>query len=271
MARLLHANPSVNSTVTDEPFADCVAASHGQMAVQPAAFTNNTEQLNNLPKDKGGFLNNLPFEAPLTIAYVATFQLGNCMIYVSPQVACLGFSPEAWLGDPGLRMKQVHKEDLERVEKALRDALSASEKFSCCYRLYDSAGNVRWFHDEASVVCDESGAPLAIMGAMRDITEIKMMEIELDEHRYYLEQKVEQRTEQLARRITLLESCNAALSSKLAQARSDIAELNKMLAIVLPDTGSNDCPRQLSVISDSAQKRSESGAKESWIGCAVTA
>ncbi|OGT15918.1 MAG: hypothetical protein A3J49_01945 [Gallionellales bacterium RIFCSPHIGHO2_02_FULL_57_16] len=63
-----------------------------------------------------------------------------------------------------------------------------------------------------------------------DAFAIKRLESELNEHRYYLEQKVEQRTEQLIRRITLLESCNATLCNKLAQAKRDVAALHKQLA-----------------------------------------
>ena len=53
----------------------------------------------------------------------------------------------------------------------------------------------------------------------------KMLEDELNEHRYYLERKVEQRTEELSKRIKLLESCNTALCDKLAQAKKEISSL----------------------------------------------
>lgn len=58
---------------------------------------------------------------------------------------------------------------------------------------------------------------------------MQVLEAELHEHRYYLEQKVAQRTEQLSRRITLLETCNATLAGKLAEAKKDIAMLRKQL------------------------------------------
>jgi uncharacterized coiled-coil protein SlyX len=70
---------------------------------------------------------------------------------------------------------------------------------------------------------------------------VKMLEAELQEHRYYLEQKVEQRTVQLARRITLLESCNATLADKLAQARREISVLHKQLANCVSELKSDEC------------------------------
>ncbi|MBK9161562.1 MAG: hypothetical protein IPM27_08355 [Nitrosomonadales bacterium] len=48
------------------------------------------------------------------------------------------------------------------------------------------------------------------------------MKSELNEHRYYLERKVSKRTEQLLKRIALLESCNAALGDRLAAAQKKL-------------------------------------------------
>ena len=57
----------------------------------------------------------------------------------------------------------------------------------------------------------------------------KRLETELNEHRSYLEREVEQRTEQLVKRIELLESCNTTLCDKLAQAKRTIAALQKQM------------------------------------------
>lgn len=53
------------------------------------------------------------------------------------------------------------------------------------------------------------------------------MRAELHEHRYYLEQKVEQRTEHLLKRIASLEACNATLCDKLAAAQQELAMLRQ--------------------------------------------
>lgn len=52
---------------------------------------------------------------------------------------------------------------------------------------------------------------------MCDDNEKKVMEEELEELRRHLERRVAQKTEQLERRITCLEACNAALCDKLEQ------------------------------------------------------
>lgn len=95
---------------------------------------------------------------------------------------------------------------------------------------------------------------------------MKKLEAELNEHRYYLERKVEQRTEQLMKRITLLESCNASLCNKLAQTKRDIAALHKQLDSSLPDTKSRDFPGQLIVIGDGARIQAEPDTRMAGLG-----
>ncbi|MFZ2302965.1 MAG: PAS domain-containing protein [Gallionella sp.] len=169
----------------------------------------------------------VPLEHPLVITYVSSCQQDNCMIYVSPQIARLGFNQEAWLGKTDLRLKHVHEGDYARLAEAIQRSRSTGERFNCHYRLHDSNGKTRWYHDEAEAVCNESGMPLFIRGAMLDITDKKEMEAELNQHRYCLERHVESRTGQLMKRISLLESCNAALGDKLALARMELSALKR--------------------------------------------
>ena len=78
--------------------------------------------------------------------------------------------------------------------------------------------------------------------------QLKKMRSELHEHRYYLEQNVDQRTEYLTRRIEVLEACNAALCSKLASSQkspvsrtsryADSADSTSKIRLVNARTGS---------------------------------
>jgi len=79
------------------------------------------------------------------------------------------------------------------------------------------------------------------LGTLRDVTEMKVMEAELNDHRYYLERKVEQRTEQLVKRIALLEFCNTTLCDKLSQAQKEIVALRRMLAATQQNPVPIDC------------------------------
>lgn len=182
----------------------------------------------------GGYAGILPIEHPAAISYISSCGPDHHLIYVSPQLSRLGFMPEEMLGKPDLRLKQVHEEDYGHFEQALRESCNAAAAFSCQYRIYDNQSKVRWFHDEASVVCDEAGNPLFIKGVMLDITDKKRMEIELVDHRYCLERNVEQRTALLLKRNSLLESCNASLGDQLSQARLEIAALKQQLELLTP-------------------------------------
>ena len=141
------------------------------------------------------------------------------MVYVSSQIANLGFTQETWLGKTDLRQELVHEGDRELVDKALRHSLNTGEKFNCRYRLYDSDRKIRWFHDEASIVCNDLGVPVFIKGVMLDITDQKNMEDELKQYRYQLDQHVERNTARLMKRIAVLEFCNSVLSRKLKSSR----------------------------------------------------
>lgn len=189
--------------------------------------------------DVSSFASILPVEHQSAISYISSCQPDRRLIYVSPQISKLGFIPEDLLDKPDLRLQQVHEEDLGRFEQALLHSCNAAERFSCHYRLYDKSGKVRWFHDEASVVCDESGTPLFIKGVMLDITDKKHMEAELVSHRYYFERNVEQRTEQLMKRIALLESCNASLCDQLSRARMEIAAQGQQLNLLESEASEN--------------------------------
>lgn len=271
MTQVLQVVPSVKSIGANETEADTRVASNGQFPTQPNALAEYTARVKAASSEEDSLLDGLPIEHPLTIAYVSSCQPDNHMIYVSPQIESLGFTAESWLGGPNLRLQHIHKEDVEQVEKAMWHSFRTAAKLSCIYRLHDSAGDIHWFQDEASVMCDESGNPLFLMGAMRDITEMKTMEAELNEHRYYLERKVEQRTEQLVTRITLLESCNATLCNKLAQARGEIAALHKQLAGALSGLDPSDCLEQITCINDGLMQRIESDIRDGWLSRVASA
>lgn len=202
----------------------------GAGAILPArqdAFEESAPYKEKVFLGEGGSAGILPPEYSLVMAYISSCRQGDRMIYVNPQIAHLGFAMEAWLGKTDLRLQQAHEDDFERIAQAIQHSCSTGEKFNCCYRLYDSNRKIHWFHDEASMTCDESGIPLFASGVMLDITGKKEMEAELDDHRHFLEQHVEMRTRQLIKRMKLLESCNATLSGKLMLAQTELATLKQ--------------------------------------------
>lgn len=93
--------------------------------------------------------------------------------------------------------------------------------------------------------------------------DIKKMQAELDEHRYHLERKVEQRTEYLLKHIALLESCNATLCDKLALAQKELAASGQQTVSTFPrkDEVQKKPSMQLSGINNQAIKLIEFSAQ----------
>ena len=182
-----------------------------------------------------------------SITYTMALGEEGKMTFISPQIEQLGFPVTDWLETLEFRSERMHPDDREHVEKAFAHSRETGEPFRCDYRLFTNDNKVRWFHDEASVVCDWEGKSSYLQGVMLDITENKAMEEELAEHRYRMEQNVLRRTELMERRINVLESANARLcsmlneyESRLRHAKSThLPELLKSLvedAVIVADT-----------------------------------
>jgi diguanylate cyclase (GGDEF)-like protein/PAS domain S-box-containing protein len=133
------------------------------------------------------------------ITYVAALDEPGSILYVSPQIKTLGYSPEEWLAAPETHLKQVHAEDRVRVLDELAKSRATGKPLRCEYRLVARNGSVSWLRDEASVVRDAAGQPLFLQGILIDITQSKKAEEELREHRYRLEELVTKRTAALSR------------------------------------------------------------------------
>ena len=149
------------------------------------------------------------------ITYTTALDEPGKLLYISPQIRQLGFSPEEWLADPEGLLKQIYPEDQTLVRAELVRCYESGEPLRCEYRLFTRAGEVRWFLNEASLVHHESGEPLFLQGVLVDITKDKEVEEELHLHRRRLEELVVNRTMQFEKQTEILESVNANLASKL--------------------------------------------------------
>jgi diguanylate cyclase (GGDEF)-like protein/PAS domain S-box-containing protein len=151
------------------------------------------------------------------IAYVASLDQPRTLLYISPQLVKLGFSPEEWLAEPQQYAQYLHADDRAHASDAFAQAIAAQAPLRCEYRLIARNGEARWFLDEASLVRDASGAPLFLQGILVDITEDKLLQTELEQHRRRLEDLVAKRTVLLDKRTQLLEQANAKLADDLTE------------------------------------------------------
>jgi diguanylate cyclase (GGDEF)-like protein/PAS domain S-box-containing protein len=100
--------------------------------------------------------------------------------YVSP--ACreiLGFEQSELLGKKPVDM--AHPEDAERVLQSYRDLIASRGQVTTSNRIRHRDGHWVWIEVHKRALFDaESGAPLGILGAMRDISKRKEVEAELE-------------------------------------------------------------------------------------------
>lgn len=143
------------------------------------------------------------------IAFTAALDVPGKLLYVSPQIQRLGFSPDEWLANPDGLLNRVHPEDLARVHAAYAHSYESGEPLRCEYRLLTRDGTPRWFLDEARMVHDAAGVPLCLQGVLIDITEDKLREAELEYHRRHLEELVAERTAQIATQVEMLRASEA--------------------------------------------------------------
>lgn len=154
------------------------------------------------------------------IVYIATLDGTNRFLYVSSRIKTLGFPSDEWLNDPDILLARTYAEDRRHMLDERARSRATGAPLRCEYRLLSRDGSVLWFRDEASVVRDESGRSLFLQGILVDITESKLAEAELRQHRYRLEELVAKRTDELAR-------LNEELRRDIAQRKLIETELTK--------------------------------------------
>ena len=112
------------------------------------------------------------------VTYIATLDRKQ-MLFVSPQVhEILGYSQEDFLANQEIWMQQIHPDDLERVQAAVRQSVEGEVPFHAEYRVRTKKGSYLWIKDAADVV-RESGAQLYLQGVLYDIHERKEYEKEM--------------------------------------------------------------------------------------------
>ncbi|MDP3287849.1 MAG: PAS domain-containing protein, partial [Methyloversatilis sp.] len=101
------------------------------------------------------------------------------LVYLNPAaVNIYGVPAEAFLDGRIDWLDMVHPDDRERMRHSLKD-VSKVGSLASEYRIVRPDGEVRWIHDRARVVCNESGARVRVDGIARDVTEHKFSEAKL--------------------------------------------------------------------------------------------
>lgn len=145
-------------------------------------------------------------------------------LYVSPSCERItGHAREEFIQDPGLYSRIIHPDDRERVVTHLREGRFGRQLCELEFRIVRRDGKERWIGHACQPVLDANGQSLGRRASDRDITERKRAEEALQQLNTELEQRVEERTEELAEANKALRQLSIRLLSAHEEERKRIA------------------------------------------------
>jgi PAS domain S-box-containing protein len=131
------------------------------------------------------------------VIYRLNVQTGSYEYVSLSAQAVTGFSPEELMAQPaGAATAMIHPDDLTVMRAALA-CLEETGQAEAEYRQRVKNGGYRWLSNRMSLTRDSNGHPLYRDGNIRDITEKKQHELEINRAKDDLDQRVRERTEQL--------------------------------------------------------------------------
>ncbi|MGZ8385029.1 MAG: PAS domain-containing sensor histidine kinase [Nitrospira sp.] len=107
----------------------------------------------------------------------------------------------------------VHPEDADRVHQATCRHLETGEPYDIEVRVRMKDGRYRWFRDQGQAQWDSTGRPVRMVGSISDVTERRNAEEAIRKAHAELEQRVDERTAELAQ-------ANRSLKDEIAERKS---------------------------------------------------
>ena len=127
-----------------------------------------------------------------------------------------GVDPESFFASYEAFLEAVHPDDRDRVNAAYNASLLNRKPYEIEHRLLLPDGTIKWVRERCETVFSKDGAPLQSIGTVHDITERKLIEIELQTYRDLLEDMVDERSRDLIVAKDRAEDANRAKSEFLA-------------------------------------------------------
>lgn len=118
--------------------------------------------------------------------------LNNVLDWDNIMFEIYGVEHKDFIGVYDLWASSLHKDDKERVEKELNEAIENDEKFDSIFRIYLKDKTVKYIHAIADIQKNKNGVPIKMNGTNWDITNQKSTEIDLKKSYYFNKQIIEQ-------------------------------------------------------------------------------
>ena len=142
-----------------------------------------------------------------------------------------GLRPEEWGGRRDSFLDVLHPDDRERIMGMVEQAIAERRPTLVMeFRIVRPDGQVRWMRGEGRTFYDADGRPLRDIGVAVDITERKRAEDELRKAKDELEDRIGERTAELAQTVEELRRSNADLEHFAYAASHDLQEPLRQVA-----------------------------------------
>ncbi len=171
-----------------------------------------------------------------SIVHLGSWELdvtNNRIIWSDEAYRIFGFEPQVFDVTYEDFLGRIHPEDREAVDRAYRESLGKRIGYRIEHRLLLPDGTIKYVCERCVTEYDEWGKPRCSIGTVLDITERKMVEIEIQQLNFELEKRVVQRTAELAEKNRELERFNKLMVDRelrMIELKKEIDRLRKEAA-----------------------------------------
>jgi PAS domain S-box-containing protein len=87
-----------------------------------------------------------------------------------------GLAPDSCEASYNAWLQSVHPDDRDRVQRAVLESAAAGTEINAEWRVFSTAGEVRWLTSRGNIIRDDNGTATRYLGVVFDVTERKLTE-----------------------------------------------------------------------------------------------